>query len=113
MEQRLSLLQPKPIDPSKCNENKSLYWQILNNSQTISKRQKKQFNLGNSQTFADPIKAAEYLLTREYGDTFLFNGALHEAIFIPPTFVSNQYTKKSTVAILDYEVKERYRKTFD
>ena len=103
---RLSLLQPIPIDPSKCNKNKSLYWQILNNSHVISKRQKKQFDLGNSQTFTDPIKAAEYLLQREYCDTFLFNGALHEAVFIPPIFVSNQYTKKSTVAILDYEVKK-------
>ena len=104
--QGLSLLQPKPIDPSKCNKNKSLYWQILNNSKTIFKRQKKQFNMGNSQTFADPIKAAEYLLTREYGDTFLFNDALREAVFMPPTFVSNQYTKKCSVAILDYEVKK-------
>ena len=81
--QRLSLLQPKPIDPSKCNKNKSLYWQILNNSQAISKRQQKQFNLGNSQRFADPIKAAEYLLEREYGETFLFNNTLDEAVFIP------------------------------
>ena len=110
IEQRLALLKPKPIDPSKCNKNKSLYRQILNNSQTISKYQKKQFNLGNSQTFADPIKAAEYLLTREYGHSFLFNRAFHEGVFIPPTFVSNQYSKKSTVAILDYDVNKLIQK---
>ena len=87
IEQKLSLLQPIPIDPSKCNKNKSLYWQILNNSQMISKRQQKQFNLGNSQTFADPIKAAEYLLQREYGDTFLFNDAFLEAVlYLRPLF---------------------------
>ena len=25
--QKISLLQPKPIDPSKCDQDKSLYWQ--------------------------------------------------------------------------------------
>uniref|UniRef100_A0A7M5V782 Chromosomal replication initiator protein DnaA ATPAse domain-containing protein n=1 Tax=Clytia hemisphaerica TaxID=252671 RepID=A0A7M5V782_9CNID len=104
--QKLLLLQPKPIDPLKCDPNKSLYWQIIKNNQTVSKRQAKQFNLGNTQTFTDPIKAAMFLLQREYGESSLFKNDLHEAVFIPPTFVSQQYKKKSTVAILDYDVKK-------
>ncbi|XP_066925453.1 uncharacterized protein [Clytia hemisphaerica] len=106
MTQKLMLLQPKPIDPTKCNQNESLYWQIIRNNQTVSNRQAKQFNLGNTIKFNDPIKAAMFLLQREYGDSSLFVEDLHEAVFIPPTFVSNQYTKKSSVAILDYGVKK-------
>ena len=104
--QELSLLQPKPIDPSKCTQNTSLYWQIFRNNQSILNRQAKQFNLGNSLKFTHPIKAADFLLQREYGDSSLFKNDLHEAVFIPPTFVSNQYMKKSSAAILDYEVKK-------
>ena len=104
--QRLLLLQPKPIDPTKCDQNKSLYWQIIRNNQTTLKRQAKQFNMGNTLKFTDPIKAALFLLQREYWNSFLFKNDLHEAVFIPPTFVSNQYKKKSTIAILDYEVKK-------
>ena len=104
--QRLQSLQPKSIEPSKCDPKISLYWQIIRNNQTVSNRQAKQFNLGNTLTFNDPIKAADFLLQREYGDSSLFKNDLHEAVFIPPTFLSTQYTKKSTVAILDYEVKK-------
>ena len=111
--QKLSLLQPKPIDPSKCDPNKSLYWQIIRNNQLASDRQAKQFNLGNSQRFTDPIKAAQYLLQREYGDSSLFNEDVNEAIFIPPTFVSHQYTKNSFASILDYEVKKDVNRLLD
>ncbi|XP_066913621.1 uncharacterized protein [Clytia hemisphaerica] len=104
--QKLLLLQPKQIDPLKCDPNKSLYWQIIRNRQLTLNRQAKQFNLGNTRTFNDPIKAAMFLLQREYGDSSLFVKDIHEAVFIPPTFVSRQYTKKSKVAILDYEVKK-------
>ena len=49
--QKLSLLQAKPIDPSKCDRNKSLYWQIIKNSKRALDRQAKQFNLGNTLSF--------------------------------------------------------------
>ena len=49
--QKLAFLQPKPIDSSKCDPNKSLYWQIIRNNQTTLNRQAKQFNLGNSVKF--------------------------------------------------------------
>ncbi|XP_066932884.1 uncharacterized protein [Clytia hemisphaerica] len=111
--QKLSMLQPKPIDPTKCHPNKSLYWQIIRNNQTVSNRQAKQFNLGNTRTFTDPIKAAMFLLQREYGDSELFKNDVHKAVFIPPTFVSQQYSKKSTVAILDYEVKKDMDRLLD
>ena len=114
IEQKLLLLHPKPIDPSKCDPKKSLYWQIIRNNQTVLNRQAKQFNLGNTLKFNDPIKAAMFLLQREYGDSSLFIEDLHEAVFIPPTFVSNQYTKKSWfVAILDYEVKKDMDRLLD
>ena len=110
---KLFLLRPKPIDPSQCTQNKSLYWQIIRNSQTALNRQAKQFNLGNTLKFNDPIKAAHFLLQREYGDSSLFKNDLHEAVFIPPTFVSNQYMKDSPVAILDYEVKKDIERLVD
>uniref|UniRef100_A0A7M5WW77 Uncharacterized protein n=1 Tax=Clytia hemisphaerica TaxID=252671 RepID=A0A7M5WW77_9CNID len=113
IEQKLRLLQPKPIDPSKCDPNKSLYWQIIDNNQTALNRQAKQFNLGNTLKFNDPIKAAMFLLQREYGDSSLFKKDVHEAVFIPPTFVSNQYMKKSPVAILEYEVKKDIDRLLD
>ncbi|XP_066930751.1 uncharacterized protein [Clytia hemisphaerica] len=111
--QKLKLLQPKPIDPSKCDPNKSLYWQIIRNNQTALDRQAKQFNLGNTLTFNDPIKAAKFLLQREYGDSALFKKDVHEAVFIPPTFVSNQYMKKSPVVVLKYEVKKDIDRLLD
>ena len=111
--QKLSLLQPKAIDPSKCNGKKSLYRQIITNNQIVSNRQAKQFNLGNTLKFNDPIKAAMFLLQREYGDSSLFKNDLHEAVFIPPTFASNQYVKKSSVAVLDYEVKKDMERLVD
>ena len=75
--QKLSLLQPKLINPTKCDPNKSLYGQIIRNNQATLKRQAKQFNLGNTLKFTDPIKAAQFLLQREYGTSSLFKNDLH------------------------------------
>ncbi|XP_066920861.1 uncharacterized protein [Clytia hemisphaerica] len=104
--QKLLLLQPKLIDPTKCNTSTSLYQQIIKNNQATSERQSRMFNLGNTHHTENPIEAAEFILEREYGDSSLFRQDEHACVFIPPTFVSNQYTKKSDVAILDYEVKK-------
>ncbi|XP_066931381.1 uncharacterized protein [Clytia hemisphaerica] len=104
---RISLLQPKPIDPNKCTKGRSLYGQILGNVQTISKHQDKQYHLGNNQSFESPIQAAEYLLRREYGDTSLFHHDKHQSVFIPPVFSSSQFNdKESTTNILDYDVRK-------
>eukprot|EP00111_Clytia_hemisphaerica_P010854 TCONS_00031760-protein len=107
--QQVLALKPIPIDPTKCTPNKSLYQQILNNSQATSERQAKQFNLGNTHITSNPVDAADFILEREYGDSSLFVQNKHTSVFIPPTFVSNQY-KKSSTAILDYDVeKDIYR----
>uniref|UniRef100_A0A7M5UK93 Uncharacterized protein n=1 Tax=Clytia hemisphaerica TaxID=252671 RepID=A0A7M5UK93_9CNID len=103
--QKVLSLKPLPIDPTRCTPNKSLYQQILNNSQATSERQAKQFNLGNSHCTANPMHAADFVLEREYGDSSLFVQGERTSVFIPPTFVSNQY-KKSSTAILDYDVKK-------
>ena len=61
---------------------------------------KKELNVLDNGDWRDNVK--KMLL-----DIFQKNNlSLHEAIFIPPTFASNQYTKKSCVAILDYQVKK-------
>ena len=111
--QKLLALQPKAIDPTKCTTDKSLHQQVLKNSKVTLDRQTKQFNLGNSQTLTDPIQAADYLLEREYGETSLFDQSRHEAVFIPPVFCSNQYTKKSLVCLLDYDIEKQCLKTLD
>ena len=111
--QRLSLLQPKLIDPTKCTPSTSLYQQIVENSQATAERQAKQFNLGNTRSTGDPIDAAEFILEREYGDSSLFRQDEYACVFIPPTFVSNQYTKKSDVAVLEYEVKKDIERLLD
>eukprot|EP00111_Clytia_hemisphaerica_P022510 TCONS_00066185-protein len=103
--QKVLSLKPLPIDPTRCTPNKSLYQQILNNSQATSERQAKQFNLGNSHCTANPMHAADFVLEREYGDSSLFVQGERTSVFIPPTFVSNQY-KKSSFAILNYDVKK-------
>ena len=70
--QKVLSLQPKAIDSTKCTPNKSLYQQILNNSQATSERQAKQFNLGNTHCTSNPIDAADFILEREYGDSSLW-----------------------------------------
>ena len=87
--------------------DKSFTNQIKQNLQDVSEAQKHQFNLGNGMNFTDPIQAAEYLLEREYGDSFLFNDSKDEPIFIPPVFLSQEYSKKTKVSVLDYNVKEK------
>uniref|UniRef100_A0A7M5X4Q3 Uncharacterized protein n=1 Tax=Clytia hemisphaerica TaxID=252671 RepID=A0A7M5X4Q3_9CNID len=98
-------LTPQAIDPEKCTKDLSLYEQIHKHSHTVQERQTKQFDLGNGMTFRTPIEAAEYLLLREYGESFLFENDCHERILIPPEFTSNQYFKKSSAVILDYDIK--------
>ncbi|XP_066926240.1 uncharacterized protein [Clytia hemisphaerica] len=98
-------LKPNKIDPTKCDPEKSLYQQIRRNSEATSERQERQFNLGGMNFTSDPVRAAEFVLEREYGDSSLFVEGEHTSVFIPPTFTSNQYTNRSPVAILNYEVK--------
>ena len=105
-------MQPLSIDPTKCTPNKSLYHQILNKSQATSERQAKQFNLGNTHCTANPIDAADFILEREYRESSLFVQSEHTSVFIPPTFASNQY-KKSSVAVLDYDVTKDIRRLLE
>uniref|UniRef100_A0A7M5X6J9 Uncharacterized protein n=1 Tax=Clytia hemisphaerica TaxID=252671 RepID=A0A7M5X6J9_9CNID len=105
IKQKVLSLKPLTIDPTRCTLNKSLYQQILNNRQSTSERQAKQFNLGNTHCTANPIDAADFILEREYGDSSLFIQSERKSVFIPPTFVSSQY-KKSSTAILNYDVKK-------
>ena len=115
IEAKLSSLKPTIIDPYKCTPAKSLYQQILNTANERLKHQEEQwFNLGNGQKFNDPISAAEYLLKREYGDSFLFKEDRHEPVFIPSEFMSCQYVKKSGVAVLDYrDIKLKFIQTLE
>ena len=96
----ISKFKPVPIEPQ-CTED-SLYKQIVQNRDHLNDRQLKQFNVGEE--FDDPIEAAEYLLEREYGETFLFKPENHEAIFIPSEFVSNQHFKKSSTPLLGFDI---------
>ena len=111
--QKLLSLKPSPIDPTKCTPSKSLYEQIIKNCQATSERQAQQFNLGNTHSTANPIDAADFILEREYGESSLFIQGEHTSVFIPPTFVSHQYMKDSSVAILDYEVKTDIERLLD
>jgi len=45
---------------------------ILDNQPRYENNQKK-FNLGNGNLFENPLAAAEFLLKREYEDSFLFD----------------------------------------
>ncbi|XP_066925663.1 uncharacterized protein [Clytia hemisphaerica] len=108
LEARIQNLKPLAINPDNCTVDLSLYEQINQNSNEFQGRQAKQFNLGNGLNFGNPISAAEYLLKREYGETFLFEEDSSKAIFIPPEFISSQYLKagdSSVTGMLDYNVK--------
>ncbi|XP_066935831.1 uncharacterized protein [Clytia hemisphaerica] len=121
----LSTLAPETIDPSKCTKQKSLYHQILKNSNERLSKQEKVFNLGNGQTFNDPILSAEYLLQREYGDSFLFHPTKHDPLFIPSVWTSKQFEKQdnkglvdtthshSQISVLDFEIDKDLKKTLD
>ena len=114
--QRLQNLTPWNIDPNKCTSANSIYQKILAPSEKKRRldHQDKQFNLGNGQTFNDPIAASEYLLKREYGDTFLYHQSHHEPIFIPGEFISNQYCKKDfPTALLDFEIESHVKRTMN
>uniref|UniRef100_A0A7M5UQQ0 Uncharacterized protein n=1 Tax=Clytia hemisphaerica TaxID=252671 RepID=A0A7M5UQQ0_9CNID len=108
LEAMIQSLKPLAINPDNCTVDLSLYEQINQNSNEFQDRQAKQFNLGNGLNFGNPISAAEYLLKREYGETFLFGEDSSKAIFIPPEFISSQYLKSgdsSVTGMLDYNVK--------
>ena len=68
--------------------------------------------MGNTHCTANPIDAADFILEREYGDSSLFVKGEHTSIFIPPTFISDQY-KKSCTAILNYDVKKDIDRLLD
>ena len=115
LENELRNLAPRAIDPSKCKPATSLYQQTtgsVQNKQRVLAKQNKQFNLGNGQTFQDPIKAAEYLLEREYGKSFLFDATFHEPIFIPSEFVCSQYFISST-AVLESNIEVQMKKILE
>ena len=102
------------IDESKCTPDKSILEYIKREENKLGEKQKQKFNLGGGFKTNEPIKAAETLLKREYGDTFLFpdnDQANHDPIFIPPVFTSNQYKKKKSSTILDYDFQNEIIKT--
>ena len=105
---QLQALQPIPINPGNCTADKSLTRQILRR-QRKNGQQLVQFNLGNGKIFINPIKACEYLLKREYGDTSLFQQNLHEPLYIPPVFQSGHL--KRDIATLDFSFKEQMERT--
>ncbi|XP_066929108.1 uncharacterized protein [Clytia hemisphaerica] len=104
-------LKPKIIDSSKCTSKKSLHEQILLKSSERLQHQQTVFNLGNGLKFNDPIEAAEYILEREYGDSFLFTEKCKKPLFIPAEFQSNQYFKESPVSISDFKLEETFQST--
>ena len=109
---KLLALKSKVINPANCSSSGSLYQQILNYSQERLDHQTAQFNLGNGQLFTDPFQAADYLLAREYGDTFMFDNTHHQPVFIPPVFRSGEYDKSTNdTTVLDYNIKEQMQKT--
>ena len=113
MEKKVLALKPKIIDPAKCTQIKSLHQQVLRYSRQTLQQQTKQFNLGNGLTFTDPIKAADYLLEREYGESSLVDNTNRECVFIPPVFCSNQYTRKYSVPLLDFEFEKLFLTTLE
>ncbi|XP_066933713.1 uncharacterized protein [Clytia hemisphaerica] len=115
--QELIKLAPRAIDPSRCTSSTSLHQQITTgsvvNQQKVLANQDRQFNVGNGQTFQDPILAAEYLLEREYGESFVFDSNHHEPIFIPSEFVCSQYFKESSTADLEPDIENQMRQTLE
>ena len=122
----LSTLAPETIDPNKCIKQKSIYHQILKTSKKCVDKQVKLFNLGNGQFFNDAILAAEYLLQREYGDSFLFHSDKHDPLFIPPVWTSKQFerldnkastekgsTTDSQATVLNFDIDNDLKKTLD
>lgn len=101
-------LKARLIDTSRFIAQNSIYQQIKKQSAKSLKSQISQFNLGNGKKFQDPIKASEYLLQREYGQTFLFDEKLNQPVFIPPVFTSSQSADK---AVLDFNVDSSIQQT--
>ena len=99
------ILQEKLIDKENCI--KSLEEQ-LKGQNGPTQNQQRQFQLGNGQRRRNPLQAAEILLKREYGDSFLFDKG-DESIFIPPVFVSKHH---ATHHIQDEEMLSEIKKHF-
>ena len=111
MQNKVLALKPKTINPTKCTPGNSLHQQVVRYSGKTLQQQTKQFNLGNGQIFINPIKAADYLLEREYSESSLVDNTKHECVFIPPVFCSNQYTRKSLVPLLDFDFEKQFLTT--
>ena len=117
IKQRLQNLAPRTIDPNKCTNKTSIYQEITKPPEKkrrfdYQRKQWPKYNLGNGQTFNDPIAASEYLLQREYGETFFFKQDCHDPIFIPAEFTSNQYCKRdSTTALVDFNIEQHVKRT--
>ena len=110
----IQTLKPALLEQGKCT--KSFYRQIFQNIEGASDkaevRQKKQFNLGSSCKLSPPLEAANYLLGRDYKETFLFHASAKsskEHLFIPDEFVSKLYHKD--VSYLSYDTEKHIRET--
>ncbi|XP_066928974.1 uncharacterized protein [Clytia hemisphaerica] len=114
LEQYLNALSPKSINYTKCTPATSIYHKISqqpHKKRRLDHQDKQWFNLGNGQTFNDPITAAEYLLEREYGESFLFKPNQRRPVIIPSEFMSNQYHNESKSAVLDFNIEQTVKQT--
>ena len=109
LQQKVLNLRPRPLQ-QRNHLGRSLQDQILKNHEDILTRQAVQFNLGNGQVFTDPKQAADYLLKREYSDSFLFDPKAKDPIFIPTVFVSKQHQKQD-VSMLEFDVHQDVLRT--
>ncbi|XP_066918990.1 uncharacterized protein [Clytia hemisphaerica] len=116
LEQEINSLASRVIDHTKCTPSTSLHQQIagsIGNQKAVLTGQIKQFDLGNGQTFQDPFLAAEELLKREYGETFLFDSNRHDPIFIPEEFMCSQYSRECATANLDPNIMGQLKKVLN
>ena len=109
-EVEVSNLKPQKLHIAKCNFQTS-FPQLLFSKRTSEPpdNQRCQFNMGKGIRVSDPLKAAEHLMKREYGDTFFYNDLKQEPIFIPPEFVSKIYGKLHLFLITTLSVKFNVR----
>uniref|UniRef100_A0A7M5UXQ0 Uncharacterized protein n=1 Tax=Clytia hemisphaerica TaxID=252671 RepID=A0A7M5UXQ0_9CNID len=115
LEQEINSLASRIIDHTKSTPSTSLHQQIagsIGNQKAVLAGQIKQFDLGNGQTFQNPFLAAEELLKREYGETFLFDSNRHDPILIPEEFMSSQYSRECATANLDPNIMGQLKKDF-
>lgn len=111
----INLPCPHRLKTDRCTPSTSYFQQIQLSAQLrgeVLLKQQNQFNLGNQQTFSDPFQAADYLLQREYGDTYLYGKNPGHAVFIPPFFICAKENRFyfDDVSILTNNVKEEIKK---